>query len=266
MKFLVTAIVSLSASFAFAQNTLLVSDVDDTVRVMDSGNLQSTISNSLDTKHAFAGMATIYAAIRSQQNKVGFVTGGFSFLKEIYQKFLDRNLFDFDYLVTRRNPLMKVEKYKFKAINKLVEKAQPQALIMIGDNASHDPEVYAAIHEKYANLPAQTYIHQVYANDEGAPLMEGQVGFLTAGDLAVRLYNAGEIHESVVEIVLTQLNLALDSSKSRVREEVIPDWLQCDEFFQTTGWPEIERRTTSGLDAAYASLKPKVEYACAQAH
>lgn len=192
LKFFLLSILLCIAPRAFAK-TLIVSDVDDTIKVGHVLNLTESAKRALDYKTHFFGMPSLFQLIKSESKaQLAYVTNAPAFvMKEVHQKFLTFNRFPLGDYFPRD---LRVDKFqhKFNTIVRLVEKVNPSTLILIGDNGELDPEVYLQIRRKFhgEKMRVITYIRTLYSDrgdEKGVEPKVGQLGFVSPFEIALDL-------------------------------------------------------------------------------
>lgn len=141
--------------------TLIVSDIDDTIKLTDvlNSNLE-IVRNGLFSKKAFSGMSTLYRELGSSA-EIYYVSGSPEVIKPVLTNFMSENKFP-----QGRNLLlrpMKVESFdhKIASITKLIEAKQPDEVILIGDDGEKDPEIYDQISKHYPSKVTGIYIRAI---------------------------------------------------------------------------------------------------------
>lgn len=214
---------------AQAAGTILISDIDDTVRQTNSRNLGSmTILKNME----FAGMAKLYSQTRSQFSEIDYVTGNPLPLQKMVEYFLISNQFP-NGMIYARDTQYDTVTHKVKAIEGLIAQKNPNQLVMIGDNGEQDPVSYKMIADKHSDLSSTIFIHQLYNDPVNAP----QIPWLTSIDLTAQFFSRGWASEKDLDDIL---NLALPKLllNTLEREKVFPAWGECREFFKNYSLPQ----------------------------
>lgn len=186
---------------------LVVSDMDDTVKVSNVRDHVERISYSVFNDSLFYGMNLAYQAIKkkfnSQYTQFYYLSNGWRpTVEESHQAIL--NNFSFpdakNYLPRSFSDILKRVAHKKIQIQRLVTEVQPELLIFIGDNGEKDAQIYHEMHEKIKSqysaqgksIKILTYIHTVYkpTNIVTGDLYPEQVAFSNAAELAVLLSEA----------------------------------------------------------------------------
>jgi Uncharacterized conserved protein (DUF2183) len=184
-------LLSLSAGRVTAADEpfILVSDVDDTVKVTDVLHRNASMRNAIRSKLVFAGMSELYRNLLGKDSppeRLEFISGS---PRALLTHKVDECLRDAHfppYRAALRNRVGSVADFKTRVLRKLYGASENQFLL-IGDDTQSDPEVYAKF--AAAKKPDQVlviYIHQI----KGRALPPRSIPYLTAYDIALQEYRA----------------------------------------------------------------------------
>jgi hypothetical protein len=178
---------------------LLISDLDDTIKISHTQSKLVTVYRGLFRTSAFAGMAQLYAELLAGHPGSEFcvVSSSPPQIRRKIEFFLAKNSFPAARL-TLRDWIRQgsILKYKLGTILALVE-ASPHPVLLIGDDTEHDPEVFAHVAKRHGEKVAARYLRVV----KGRPLPEGSQGFFTAFDVACAELGAGRLaNEQVLRV------------------------------------------------------------------
>lgn len=249
--FVLTLLFSLNLWAASKAKILLISDIDDTIKVSHVISYKSyspeVLFRTWDSTTPFAGMASLYQLILNENpgvNKVAYLSNapsketGVEYLQNSHQAFLKNNNFPEGQLILR--DVIFDSEHKVKSIRKLVAEHQPTLVIMVGDNGENDNSTYQTARNE---LDAQgvknlIYIHQLYSSrdkDEiGKSLYPGQVGYATPVEVALDLQlkgilspeGASWMYEKVIPYILSVRFKFFDILSSIS----FPGFKKCDDF------------------------------------
>ncbi len=161
---------------------LLISDLDDTIKISHTQSKLVTLYRGLFRKSAFVGMSVLYQEILSSHpnSRFAIVSSSPPTIRGKIESFLKINDFPAAHLVLRDwIRQTSIPEYKQRAIFTLVEESKYPALL-IGDDTEHDPEVFSRVSEKYPDKVLCRYIRII----KGRELPKGCRGFFTAFDIA----------------------------------------------------------------------------------
>ncbi len=239
------AIFILFISIAGFAKTLFISDIDDTIKVSHVLSKVASVGNAIRYDKDFYGMSQLYAAYKTANADAQFayvsaadktVRGG------LHNKFLRYNRFVPGDVILRES--LSTEEFKLSAIRALIQKYQPDHLVLIGDNAERDPIVYAQIKKEFSAIDTHVFIHQLYLSQEGAreqgvsPQPE-QILFVTAIDLArefaaFKWLDIEGFNQLVMQIgpgvIRQSVNLSVGST-------AFPSWLDCQDYMEWINRP-----------------------------
>jgi hypothetical protein len=170
---------------------LLVSDLDDTIKISYTASPLVTVFRGLFRTSAFAGMAQLYHEIAGSHPGSEFhvVSSSPPQIRRRIEKFLALNGFPPAKLVLRDWIRQKsIETYKFRAISDLVASSSC-AVILVGDDTEHDPEIFSRVDAAFPGRVLARYLRAV----KGRDLPAGSVAFFTAFDIACAELAAGRL-------------------------------------------------------------------------
>jgi len=174
-----------------SQPILLISDLDDTIKISHTQSKLITVYRGLFRDSAFTGMADLYREIlsRNQDSRFSIVSSSPPAIRRKIERFLALHKFPSAQL-TLRDWLRQtsVLKYKLKNLMDQVE-AWSGEVILVGDDTEHDPEVFRHLRKKFPEKVVAVYIRIV----KGSNLPEGCQGFFTAFDIACSELAAGRL-------------------------------------------------------------------------
>ena len=161
MKFKFIIFICLFSSQLAFSKTLVISDIDDTIKVTNVLSKTDAVINGIFSKKAFSGMSELYQVFNQNNDNIYYLSGSPAILKEVVGGFLDYNNFpQSDNLILKSDSLSTYE-YKVRNIRKLILKLKPDSLILIGDDTQFDPEVYQKIFEENPEIVKSIYIRAI---------------------------------------------------------------------------------------------------------
>lgn len=235
MKTIILLTLLLAATSAFA-SILLVTDMDDTIKVSHVLDPDSAMANAAATKNAFMGMPELYQSLVKMEGATHMhylSNAPRRLMNYSHRMFLWRNDFPAGELILNRKVID--HEHKIKSLRKMIADHKPTKMILIGDNGEKDPEVYAKIRSEFPEIGGETYIHLAYSSlgFEGSfarPLLPGQIPWVTSLDLTLDLvmkgYLTNEAYTKVVKSV-EQRALKEKNTVERNRQMMIPAWMDC---------------------------------------
>ena len=195
----------------------IVSDLDDTIKITNSGEELDGAISAFFKNDVFTGMPDFFSAARLYSNELHILSASPKILRLRISSTLKAKKIQFESL-TLKNAIAGESKldYKVSAIKKLFE-ASSDDFILIGDDVGQDPEAYKAIQELYPNRVLAIYIHVINGRD----LPEGVVKYWTTFDLFLREHSAGRMLPAWVGM---GAELVLLEKKNQM---IIPDFAKC---------------------------------------
>ncbi len=233
-----------SLAEAGGAKTLLVSDIDDTIKVSHVLSTVGKIGRAADVTTPFVGMAALYHLIvneNPQDTKFVYLSNapgeivGVPALKISHLTFLAYNNFPTGELQLRAG-LFEID-HKLKALRELINAERPDLLILIGDNGERDVLFYDQITAEFANLKPMkviTFIRQLYSSkpkllipdlfeEIGLQLKPSQIGFVTPIEIGLKLNEAGSLSSASVDWLVRNVAPA-------VRRDFLPSFADCSDF------------------------------------
>ncbi|MBC7419296.1 MAG: DUF2183 domain-containing protein [Bdellovibrio sp.] len=202
--------ISLASTLVFAgtnKKVLLITDIDDTIKVSHVLSTTGKVSRAADITTPFTGMSQLLQWIiimNPLSTKMVYLSNapeeiaGVPAIKFSHQSFLEYNSFPKGDLLLRED--WANENHKIETIRNLIDSEMPEIVILIGDNGERDAEIYHQAVVEYGNLGIQIipFIHQLYATEipfyipdvlaeVGKPIFAEQFGFVTPIEIAVEL-------------------------------------------------------------------------------
>jgi hypothetical protein len=251
---------------------VLVSDIDDTVKITDVNDASDSISNSFFGRDGFPGMAPLFDALRASDGDsapsvnppdLSFVTGSPSFLRSAIEEFLHLNGF-FDWALITRNFFGRPEmvEYKTGAIRGLLGKLSEaeQEAYLFGDDTQADPQVYQIIQDGCPDLIAGVYIRQIRNDRDDLP---GQKGFFTAVDIGIDLLLQARLRTEDIKAILADFR---DPECGTFEgDRAFPPFAQCPwdpNWLTHSRGSELERLGQSQLLDELRKFEWEVEVTC----
>jgi len=222
----------ISVSARAADSFILVSDLDDTVKITDVHNRDNLHCNVVIGKLVFAGMPELYSHLLGENSPVErlmFLSGApFIFSFNLRKLLNDAHFPAFNLTLSGATDLFSSHyEYKTKHMKELYGAAEGHNFILIGDDTEYDPEVYAHFSANRNDVLA-IYIHRITGRD----LPQGSIAFVTAYDIAMHEFQAGRLSEKQA---LEVGNAVYNSSDVTF----LPDFQGCPEkYVQIADLPE----------------------------
>ncbi len=277
-RILMILTLSFGAVFAWGQTAkvLLVSDIDDTIKVSHVLSTIGKFGRAADVTTPFLGMAALYQLIINENpanTKIVYLSNapdevaGIPALRISHQTFLDRNHFPKGSLLLRDG--LFEQDHKIKELRLLIESEKPDVLILLGDNGEKDILIYDQIVSEYAGLTRMkilTFIHQLYATEKsflvpdflseiGLKIKPQQVGFVTPVEIGLKLNEQHLLSRKSLEWMYKNIIPRIVSESSSLWDGFepisFPSFKKCQDF-----------RWIFATPAPVLSLVHKIEREC----
>ena len=200
-------------------NTMIVSDIDDTIKWSHILGLPETVVEALDYRLAFKGMPELYTSLATAGAKFAYVTGA----PDVIIDRLQIDSIPHQVVVTNHFPdgeiyLHKcgepIEDFKFTTIAEIMKENPSFDFILIGDNGQKDVDTYAKLRQdkEVGSQVKEVFIHKIY---DGAPSTEpktDQHAFVTTAELAAMLYGLNYLNESDLQSIVKIVYAGMSAS------------------------------------------------------
>ncbi len=225
MKFAATVLLFISLFSSSAQALTVISDFDDTIKITRVNTIYA-VFNSILSAATYLGMPALLNAYKADpHNQTAVVSGSPSIISPFITNTLVINNLNPDALVlTGSTP------GKLPALIKAMESTRDD-VILFGDDQESDPDFYQELKRRFPEQVKAIYIHQL----RGRVLPEGENGFLTAYEIALKEKEAGRLtQENVDEVkaaIINELELNPEDEivTQRMTEYLIPSWQTCND-------------------------------------
>jgi len=214
---------SISAN-AYDEPFLIVSDIDDTVKITNVGEPVDAVKNGLFGRRVFQGMPLLLQELvraSSWPQALTLLSGSPLFLEgALYDLLVRENHIPASHLVLRDwfsdGP---TKQFKMRKLKRLAT-ISVLPLLLIGDDTEHDPEAYTEFQSSVPNARVlRAYIHQVRKR----ALPFGATPYYTAFDIALNEFEDGRLSSEQVILIGTDILTHFDG------EYLFPDYTHCPE-------------------------------------
>ncbi len=249
------------SQFAFSK-TLIVSDIDDTLKNAHVLNTKEAVLNAYQTNRSFKGMPELFHALSRSFTDVEFVylTNAVDYLMFYsHSKFLEDNGYPKATIYFRHS--YQDKDFKLNKLREIMNDVKPDQIIFFGDNAERDIYFYDQILKEFP-MPSLTYIHTLYNQQDFEdhkilPLTENQRGYVTPLEVFYDLYKENLFPKDVwllLSYLIGSQILSEDLHKD-VGSEYFPSWMHCDAPDNVLELIQLE-------DALISSAASKIESVC----
>jgi hypothetical protein len=215
---------------SFGMDTIIISDLDDTIK---RTNVSSTVRagvNALWTRKVFSGMTDLFRTMEPETSGLYVLSNSINLFRHNIRGLINKhNINALD--VSTRSLFKDKDKFKYKyeyIVNKIT--SLNVKVILMGDDVGEDPEVYAKVLADYPNNVAGIYIHRSNKRD----IPEVATAYHSFLDIALYEYEAGRLNLSQVS-ALSEKFMSIEKMKN-----LFPKFKHCPtNFWRNIGEGEI---------------------------
>ena len=231
--------------------TLLVSDIDDTIKRTDVLSKLESAVNVFASRDSFGGMNTLYNDWHNEntdRKQIIYLSAAPGPLIDLSKRFLENSTFPgntsnvSDSVISGRSLSQSAGDFKTAKLLAMYDEQRaagnvPDTFILIGDNGEQDMIAYGNFIAYVASKGGSTkhiysFIHHVYDSPKGSEIAAPHRAWVTAADLAVQMRTLGLIGDSSLGDVISEVSSDLSSNTSTV----IPTFMSCTQF---NSWPAL---------------------------
>ncbi len=259
------ALLILLASFSAQAKTLVISDIDDTLKNSHVLDVEDAIKKAVFTNDFFFGMNLVLQELQTVDEWVQFdyvSSAPSDLMLGFHAAFVEMNGFPEGNLHLNEDYFAGT--FKVDRIREILKRNKPDLVINIGDNGEKDASVYEQIRREFPNIRFITFIHLAYFSKAraqvGVALLPGQIGFVTSWDLMLQMYSQKLIKISRLQAflkVFAPVYLAENEKKVQAKM-AIPQWIDCRNFrwsIEDSVFVESE---------VYMQVKSKIQKRCSR--
>lgn len=261
MKRFLVSLVLLFVSFAASAQTIVVSDIDDTIRPQYVQDLSDSAKYVFDKDSLFMGMSELLnAVVQDTGARMFYVSRAPEWLMgNTHTAALERGGFPSGVYFPRT--VYSKDEHKVRTLVQIIDKTHPTDVILLGDNGEVDAKVYNTIAEGYPHIRFHQFIRDAYNTPkfggEGSSLYLGQMYFVTPVEVALELKRRGFLKNSSVQLLVDYLVPRIVAEKGKPKRGIMafPYFVECRDFVwswdqETSDYPLLN------------NLKAKIEKRC----
>jgi len=224
MKNLMIFFLFVTLSFQCLSGVIVVSDLDDTIKIMNSGNTLSAGINAIKKAKTFTGIKELFAGLKSYSTELYVLSASPRFLhKKIIKDLNSVEIYPKTIILKKWSKGESKFEYKMREILSIIMNS-PDDFIFLGDDVGQDPEVYSAIRDLFPNKVKGIYIHVIKGRDLPLHLET----YFSSFEVAVKEYQAGRMLLSDVRNIIQTENSVENT------ELVFPNFAVCPS--DKNGW------------------------------
>ncbi len=228
MKKIIFTIVFAFAIPALSQYpaTVLISDIDDTLKISNVNDGYSGIPSAVYTDRRFTGMQEIYRELEKNNLFFHFYyvsAAPLLLMQKHHEKFLTQHDFPMGQLILRLSgPTVS---FKVSKITEIIKRHNADTVILVGDNAQEDSEIFHQVQMQFPQVKFHHFVH-VVTDPQRSTVRPSQTGYAYAAELAYHLAMANFLPMPIAESLMKFINdkLPLETNSP---EKSFPDWLDC---------------------------------------
>lgn len=230
---------------------LLISDIDDTLKMSHTAHPLNFAINANKTDLYFKGMSELYDSLRQRDPDIFYFylsNAPASLFGLYHQELLDRSQAPDGPLLLRTTS---GSDHKIGHIRTLLNEYQPDTVFLLGDHAQYDSLIYLQAQKEYPNILFHTYIRQLYQAKQDH-IENNQHPFVSAFDLITLFYQhnhltfkeANKLFKHLAPDFLDEIN-STKATQVDNRPLFLAPWGQCQghQFEPSFFWilyPEIK--------------------------
>ena len=225
LRYFLILFLSLSAS-AWAK-TIIISDLDDTIKQTNSDSGLDVLRNGVFTRKIFSGMDALLTSMEKYSDGLYILSASPTQIRGRVNSLLKKFNIKAEEVILR-NYFSRESRfdYKLNAIKKIMDETDADVVLM-GDDVGEDPEIYLEAKRLFGERVLAIYIHLV----KNRPLPEEITPYISSFDIAFHEYRHKRMDfDGVVE-------LAKLIEKSSMKD-VVPYFTYCPK--EVGFWTDFE--------------------------
>ena len=214
------------------QSFVLVSDVDDTLKITGVSSYHDLISHWYYGTGTFLGMSELYQELLPRTEKLVYLSGSPQSLEKSLRTLLitTERFPEGEFILSNWFYWEKTEKFKRRELAQLSKRFENSLFLLVGDDTQQDPEVFLEFQKAHPDL-LSIYIHRV----TGRALPENVKTFSTAYEMALLEFEAGRLDQHQVSRVGEII------AQASTKERIFPDHIPCPEKSELTLGPKAAK-------------------------
>jgi hypothetical protein len=204
----------------------IISDLDDTIKITNSGTRVRAAANAIGKFKTFTAIPELFKAFEMYTNDLYILSASPSILqKKISSDLKGIGILPKKIILRKWSRFEEKYEYKIREIEEILRHSSDQ-FILLGDDIGADPEVYSDIKKLYPERIIAVYIHVI----ENRKIPSNVISYWTTHEVAIRENLQGRMQESFVFEVIEKTKLESDFYK------IIPRFAHCPYELTTWEW------------------------------
>lgn len=205
---------------------LVISDVDDTLRISNSNSPSTLIY--IRKNLAFIGMSALCLGALDEKASFNYVSAAPEISRSQMSAFFPKNFFPEGELFLKgpQSPRRTFD-YKTQMIEKLILDHPQAQVVLVGDDQQVDPEIFSGLVKKYPERIQGAFVHVI----QGRKLPSEVRPYLIPAELAVLFLRLGWIRTEHLNLVYQQ-TMALED-RIIGRKELLPSFQICPKKYSS---------------------------------
>lgn len=231
LKLFFASIICLWTLNLWAEELLIVSDIDDTLKISHVLDKWDMINNAPRTDSFFLGTNLMLNLLINENpdSQLYYISNAPDRMMRVFhERFIEQNAFPRAPVLLRN--FFSTEDFKVTTITRLVREHKPKIVVAIGDNGEEDAQVYDRIKKLFPEVQMVTSIHMVYSSPQ--KIEKDQKPWVTALDLGLTWQKRNLIKtESLNKIAKLLLQQMSEQDMNETRGQIaFPQWMDCSDM------------------------------------
>lgn len=216
---------------ALSAKTIVISDIDDTIKISHIRSKIDLIRTGVSSKPNFKGMDNLYRLIEREvaDTKFFYITDTPSFISRPHNKFLERFNYPAGTAIYRGSDSTEVN--KFNRFSEVIISEKPDRVILFGDNGQRDPLSFNEVKNKFPNVEFISFVRIAYPQPQNGlgSLLSSQIGFISAAEPAYHLMQKDIISSEQLIVLSHEVvrGLFLEQATEKRISWFMPLWQDC---------------------------------------
>ncbi len=210
----------------------IVSDLDDTIRIIDVNNPLNAARRGIFSDDVYAGMPFLLNQLHPQS--LSIVSGSPKIIARIIHEVLEDNGLSNYQLILKDQSSTTL--FKLATLRQILSRST-DSFLLFGDDTEADPEIYTQIKKEFPQKILAIYIHSIKGKKYSSPIQS----FITSYEVAFEENMQGRFSTND----LFTLERILITSKS---DHLIPKFASC------ALWPEQSKKISFNLERYVDSI------------